>query len=79
MTRSEHLRRKAEQDRRREAQEKRLAAQQRREEREKRRLQREAEGRELAKGPIDLLYLMMVCLPLGIGIIMVFSASLPSA
>ena len=39
MTRSEHLRRKAEQDRRREAQEKRLAAQQRREEREKRRLQ----------------------------------------
>ena len=79
MTRSEHLRRKAEQDRRREAQEKRLAAQQRREEREKRRLQREAEGRELAKGPIDLPFLLLVCLLLGIGLIMVFSASFPSA
>ena len=79
MTRSEHLRRKAEQDRRRETQEKRLAAQQRREEREKRRLQREAEGRELAKGPIDLPFLLLVCLLLGIGLIMVFSASFPSA
>ena len=79
MTRSEHLRRKAEQDRRREVQEKRLAAQRRKEEREKRRLEREAEGRELAKGPIDLPFLLLVCLLLGIGLIMVFSASFPSA
>ena len=79
MTRSEHLRRKAEQDRRREAQEKRLANQRRREEREKRRLEREAEGRELAKGPIDLTFLLLVCLLLGIGLIMVLSASYPSA
>ena len=79
MTRSEHLRRKAEQDRRREAQEKRLAAQRRKEERESRRLQREAEGRELAKGPIDLPFLLLVCLLLGIGLIMVLSASFPSA
>ncbi|MCI2056900.1 MAG: putative lipid II flippase FtsW [Oscillibacter sp.] len=41
--------------------------------------QREAESRELAKGPIDLPFLILVMLLTGIGLVMVLSASFPSA
>ncbi|SFP21458.1 cell division protein FtsW [Oscillibacter sp. PC13] len=52
-----------------------LARQQRQEELS----QREQESRELAKGPIDLPFLVLVLLLTGIGLIMLLSASFPSA
>jgi len=52
-----------------------LARQQRQEELR----QREQESRELAKGPIDLPFLVLVLLLTGIGLIMLLSASFPSA
>ncbi|MDY3281061.1 MAG: putative lipid II flippase FtsW [Dysosmobacter sp.] len=48
-------------------------------ERRERRLQREAEGRELARGPIDMPFLLLVLLLTGIGLVMLFSASFPRA
>ena len=41
--------------------------------------QREQESRELAKGPLDLPFLVLVVLLCGIGLIMLLSASFPSA
>jgi len=41
--------------------------------------QREQESRELARGPIDLPFLVLVLLLTGIGLIMLLSASFPSA
>jgi cell division protein FtsW len=52
-----------------------LARQQRQEELR----QREQESRELARGPIDLPFLVLVLLLTGIGLIMLLSASFPSA
>ena len=40
---------------------------------------REEELREIAKGPIDLPFLLLVCLLTGIGLVMLFSASFPRA
>ena len=40
---------------------------------------REEELRQIAKGPIDLTFLLLVCLLTGIGLIMLFSASFPRA
>ena len=48
-------------------------------ERKERRLQREAEGRELARGPIDMPFFLLVLLLTGIGLVMLFSASFPRA
>ena len=47
--------------------------------RKERRLQREAEGRELARGPIDMPFFLLVLLLTGIGLVMLFSASFPRA
>lgn len=52
-----------------------LARQQRREQR----AQKEEESRELAKGPVDLPFLVLVFLLTGIGLVMLLSASFPSA
>jgi len=41
--------------------------------------QREAESRELARGPIDLPFLLLVVILVGIGLVMLFSASFPRA
>ena len=41
--------------------------------------QREAESRELARGPIDLPFLLLVEILVGIGLVMLFSASFPRA
>jgi cell division protein FtsW len=46
---------------------------------QERRAQKEAESRELAKGPIDLPFLLLVLLLTGIGLVMLLSASFPSA
>ena len=48
-------------------------------ERKERRLRREAEGRELARGPIDMPFFLLVLLLTGIGLVMLFSASFPRA
>ena len=47
--------------------------------RKERRLQREAEGRELARGPIDMPFFLLVLLLTGIGLVMLFSTSFPRA
>jgi cell division protein FtsW len=46
---------------------------------QERRAQKEAESRELAKGPVDLPFLLLVLLLTGIGLVMLLSASFPSA
>ena len=51
----------------------------RRQERAALRAQKEAESRELAKGPMDLPFLLLVLLLTGIGLVMLLSASFPSA
>ena len=50
-----------------------------REERRQRQLEKEQESRELARGPIDMPFLVLVLLLTGIGLIMLLSASFPSA
>lgn len=50
-----------------------------RQERRNRRVLKEEESRELARGPIDLPFLILVSLLTGIGLAMVLSASFPSA
>ena len=54
-------------------------AEQARRERVRRRKEKEAESRELAKGPIDLPFCLLVLLLTAIGLIMLLSASFPSA
>ena len=49
------------------------------EERRQRRKEKEQESRELARGPIDLPFLVLVLLLTGIGLVMLLSASFPSA
>ena len=49
------------------------------EERKQRQREREQESRELARGPIDLPFLVLVLLLTGIGLVMLLSASFPSA
>ena len=50
-----------------------------RQERQQRRREKEEESRELAKGPIDLPFFILVLLLTGIGLVMLLSASFPSA
>ena len=50
-----------------------------RQEKKRRRKEREALNRELAKGPIDLPFCLLVLLLTGIGLVMLLSASFPSA
>ena len=50
-----------------------------REERRQRQLEMEQESRELARGPLDLPFLVLVILLTGIGLVMLLSASFPSA
>ncbi len=50
-----------------------------RQERRERQARLEAESRELAKGPIDLPFFLLVVLLTGIGLVMLFSASFPRA
>lgn len=50
-----------------------------RQERRAERAQKESESRELARGPIDLPFLLLVFLLTGIGLVMLFSASFPRA
>ena len=54
-------------------------AEQARRERVQRRKEKEAESRELAKGPIDLPFCLLVLLLTAIGLVMLLSASFPSA
>ena len=54
-------------------------AEQARQERIQRRKEKEAESRELAKGPIDLPVCLLVLLLTAIGLVMLLSASFPSA
>ena len=49
------------------------------EERRQRQKEKEQESRELARGPIDLPFLVLVLLLTGIGLVMLLSASFPSA
>ncbi len=49
------------------------------EERRRRQKEKEQESRELARGPIDLPFLVLVLLLTGIGLVMLLSASFPSA
>ena len=49
------------------------------EERKQRQREREQESRELARGPIDLPFCVLVVLLSGIGLVMLLSASFPSA
>ena len=55
------------------------AAEQARRERAQRRLEKQEESRELAKGPIDLPFCLLVLLLTAIGLVMLLSASFPSA
>ena len=48
------------------------------EERKQRQREREQESRELARGPIDLPFCVLVVLLSGIGLVMLLSASFPS-
>ena len=48
-------------------------------EKKRRRKEREALNRELAKGPIDLPFCLLVLMLMGIGLVMLLSASFPSA
>ncbi|MCI2057668.1 MAG: putative lipid II flippase FtsW [Oscillibacter sp.] len=50
-----------------------------RQEQRERRVQKAEESRELAKGPIDLPFFLLVLLLTGIGLVMLFSASFPRA
>ena len=50
-----------------------------RQERQQRRRELEQESRELAKGPIDLPFFILVMLLTGVGLVMLLSASFPSA
>ena len=50
-----------------------------RQERQQRRRELEQESRELAKGPIDLPFFILVMLLSGVGLVMLLSASFPSA
>ncbi len=50
-----------------------------RQERRQRLMEKERESRELAKGPLDLPFLVLVLLLTGIGLVMLLSASFPSA
>ena len=50
-----------------------------RQERRQRQKELEEESRELARGPIDLPFFVLVMLLLGIGLVMLLSASFPSA
>ena len=52
---------------------------QERKERIQRRKEKEAESRELAKGPIDLPFCLLVLLLTAVGLVMLLSASFPSA
>ena len=54
-------------------------AEQARRERIQRRTEKEAESRELAKGPIDLPFCLLVLLLTAIGLVLLLSASFPSA
>lgn len=54
-------------------------AEQARRERIQRREEKEAESRELARGPIDLPFCLMVLLLTAVGLVMLLSASFPSA
>ncbi|WP_442873543.1 putative lipid II flippase FtsW [Dysosmobacter sp.] len=54
-------------------------AEQRQQELRQRRLEKQAESRELAKGPIDLPFCLLVLLLTAIGLVMLLSASFPSA
>ena len=47
--------------------------------RQEERAQKEAESRELARGPIDMPFFLLVMLLTGIGLVMLFSASFPRA
>ena len=49
------------------------------EERKQRQKEKERESRELARGPIDLPFFVLVVLLTGIGLVMLLSASFPSA
>ena len=55
------------------------AAEQARRERAQRRLEKQEESRELAKGPIDQPFCLLVLLLTAIGLVMLLSASFPSA
>jgi cell division protein FtsW len=57
----------------------RMAERRRRMERREMQEMREQESRELAKGPIDLPFFLLVLLLTAIGLVMLFSASFPSA
>lgn len=57
----------------------RMAERKRRMERREMQERREMESRELARGPIDLSFMLLVLLLTGIGLVMLFSASFPSA
>lgn len=50
-----------------------------RQERRQRQLEKERESRELAKGPIDLVFCLLVLVLTAIGLVMLLSASFPSA
>ena len=54
-------------------------AEQARRERIRRREEKEAESRELARGPIDLPFCLLVLLLTAVGLVMLLSASFPSA
>ena len=56
-----------------------LQAEQARRERIRRREEKEAESRELARGPIDLPFCLLVLLLTAVGLVMLLSASFPSA
>ena len=57
----------------------RTAERKHRMERRNQREQRELESREMAKGPMDMPFMLLVLLLTGIGLVMLFSASFPSA
>lgn len=50
-----------------------------RRERQRRRMEKEQESRELAKGPVDLPFCLLVLLLTAVGLVMLLSASFPSA
>ena len=56
-----------------------MEAEQARRERARRRREKQEESHELAKGPIDLPFCLLVLLLTAIGLIMLLSASFPSA
>ena len=71
--------RRAAMDRYQERKRREQEAEQARRERVQRRKEKEAESRELAKGPIDLPFCLLVLLLTAIGLVMLLSASFPSA